>query len=191
MYWTPSYGGYLWNKSLAFTIRFCVGICWRMEGRFEILNVEGCLFQDHRTAVSYCIFRSTKKLTNNFYRKSNLLFLWRQCCSLHILREWPMERALRHLCFVVELTVARGGGLGHSPTSRHHCFSVTATLDTFTLVLFSVVFSEHFSSPARGILGDGDNDGDPVFLLLWSHVLGGMIRRHQSSRSFEGAVLVM
>lgn len=101
-----------------------------------------------------------------------------------------MERALRHLCFVVELTVVRGGGLGHSPTSRHHCFSVTATLDTFTPVFFSDAFREHFS-PTRGILGDGSNDNDPVFLLLLSQVLGGIIRRHQSSKSFEGAVLVM
>lgn len=101
-----------------------------------------------------------------------------------------MERALRHRCFVVEPTVARGGGLGHSPTSRHHCFSVTATLDTFTPVLFNAVPNEHFS-PARGILGHGDDDDDdPALSVLLSQTPEGIISRHQSSESFEGAVLV-
>lgn len=99
-----------------------------------------------------------------------------------------MERALRHLCFVVEPTVVRGGGLGHSPTSRHHCFNVTATLDTLKPVLFNAVPNEHFS-PTRGILGNGE-DRDPTLLLLLLQVPEGMINKHQSSESFEGAVLV-
>lgn len=100
-----------------------------------------------------------------------------------------MDRALRHRCLAVEPTVVRGGGLGHSPTSRHHCFSVTATLDTFTPVLFSAVPNEHFS-PARGILGHGDDEADLLLLLLLSQMPGGYMSRHQSSESFEGAVLV-
>lgn len=77
-----------------------------------------------------------------------LLFLCRHCCSLHMLKECPMGRSRRQeaaevvlfwASFVVGwhmgsgVTAARGA-LGHSPTSRHHCFNVTATLVTLSPV---------------------------------------------------------
>lgn len=64
-----------------------------------------------------------------------------------------MDRARRQRCFVVDVMVPIGarGGLGHSPTSRHHCFKVTATLETFTPVFLSAVPMEH-RSLSSGIL---------------------------------------
>lgn len=94
---------------------------------------------------------------------SNLLFLCLHCCSLHILSEWPMDRplltALRCFADVVRkgtpeapITVARAD-LGHRPTSRHHCFKVTATLETFTPVRRNASPKPvHFSFSCGGIL---------------------------------------
>lgn len=71
-----------------------------------------------------------------------LLFLhvYLHCWNLHILMDCPMDRdlLLRRwcLCFVVEEAARSARGApGHSPTSRHHCFNVTATPETFTPVL--------------------------------------------------------
>lgn len=70
-------------------------------------------------------------------RKNYLLFLCRHCCSLHILIEWPMSRGRRQQRFLAGTTGAMGAreARGHSPTSRHHCLRVTATLETLTPVL--------------------------------------------------------
>lgn len=73
-----------------------------------------------------------------------------------MLREWPMglglltQRAQYRFRWPIRGSRA---ALGQSPTCRHHCFSVTATLVTFTSVVPSAVpkLGRHLSL-SRGIL---------------------------------------
>lgn len=80
-----------------------------------------------------------------------LLFLCRQCCwNLHMLKECPMGVRQRGEGGGNGVTAARGAR-GHSPTSRHHCFNVTATVDTFECVLWSALRTQPgVLAPASG-----------------------------------------
>lgn len=113
-----------------------------------------------------------------------LLFLCRHCCSLHMLSVWPMDlgRRQRYLGLCKEPKVARGAR-GQSPTSRHHCFRVTATLDTFTPVLENAARSRHLSLSLEIFVRAPDTflNGNDASVLLVETVFEGI---------FDGSRLV-
>lgn len=67
-----------------------------------------------------------------------LLFLCLQLLNLHMLNDWPMDRrdTLRMRPRPLAPTADEGeaGRLGHSPTSRHHSFKVTATPEALPIM---------------------------------------------------------
>lgn len=101
-----------------------------------------------------------------------------------MLSECPMDRVRRHRCLVVMVPIVARGGLGHSPTSRHHCFNVTATLDTFTPVLLSAVLKlPHLAAPwfSRGIV----NCFSSLTLIIFD--CGSLVRATRKKHSPSGS----
>lgn len=89
-----------------------------------------------------------------------------------------LGRRQRYLGLCKEPKVARGAR-GQSPTSRHHCFRVTATLDTFTPVLENAARSRHLSLSFEIFVLAPDtflNGGDAsvlLVLIVFERIFGG------------------
>lgn len=90
------------------------------------------------------LVKNVREATSKYTAKGSyaryLLFLCLELLNLHMLKDCPMDRSEPRLWqqrwrgAAREPTFCGAATRGHSPTSRHHPFNVTATLDAFPIM---------------------------------------------------------